>query len=158
MPNPFPLPTPAKRLMARAPHGSVKFLSVGVTGLAVHSLLFTALFRGVGLGDTLSWLIALGVATLVTWTLNRRLTFAPSGRGHLAEALRYVLVTAVSQGISYGVFLGLGVEAPHLPRTLALIVGAGVATVFSYTGQRFFTFAAPKTITGEPVISDIPVA
>ena len=158
MPIPFPLHTPAKRLMARAPQGSVKFLSVGVTGLAVHSLLFTALFKGLGLGDTLSWLGALCVATTVTWTLNRRLTFAPSGRGHLAEAIRYVLVTVVSQGISYGVFLGLGMEAPHLPRTLALIVGAGVATVFSYTGQRFFTFAAPKTITGEPVISDIPVA
>ena len=158
MPKPFPLHTPAKRLMARAPQGSVKFLSVGVTGLAVLHLLFTALFKGLGLGDTLSWLIALGVATGVTWTLNRRLTFAPSGRGHLAEATRYVLVTAVSQGISYGVFLGLGVEASHLPRTLALIVGAGVATVFSYTGQRFFTFAPPKAITGEHVISDSPVA
>ncbi len=158
MPIPFPLHTPAKRLMARAPQGALRFLSVGVTGLAVHSLLFTALYKGLGVGDKLSWLVALCIATAVTWTLNRRLTFAPSGRGRLAEGVRYVLVTAVSQGISYGVFLGLGVEAPHLPRTLALIVGAGVATIFSYTGQRFFTFAAPKTITGEPVISDIPVA
>ena len=98
------------------------------------------------------------MATVVTWTLNRRLTFAPSGRSRLAEGVRYIVVTVVAQGVSYGVFLGLGQAAPHLSRTLALIVGAGVATVFSYTGQRFFTFAAPRTDAGEPVISDIPVA
>ena len=157
MPKRFPLPTPVQRLMARAPKGAVAFLSVGVSGLAVHTALFTALFH-LNLGDKLSWWLALCAATVVTWTLNRRLTFAPSGRGRVAEAVRYVLVTAVAQGVSYGVFLGLGVAAPHLPRPLALIVGAGVATLFSYTGQRFFTFAAPRTLAGEPVISDIPVA
>ena len=158
MPKSFPLHTPAKRLIGRAPKGSLRFLSVGVSGLAVHTLLFTALFRLAGVGDKPSWWLALCVATAVTWTLNRRLTFAPSGRGHMAEAVRYIVVTVVAQGISYGVFLALGGLEPHLPRTLALIVGAGVATVFSYTGQRFFTFAAPRTAQGEPVISDIPVA
>ena len=39
-----------------------------------------------------------------------------------------------------------------------MIVGAGVATLFSYTGQRFFTFAAPRTPDGEIVVTDIPVA
>jgi putative flippase GtrA len=149
---------PLGRLLARAPKGALRFLSVGVTGLAVHTLLFTALFKLAGLGDKASWWIALIVATAITWSLNRRVTFGPSGRGHMAEIVRYTLVTAVAQGISYSVFLGLGSVAPHLPRTIALIVGAGVATIFSYTGQRFFTFAAPKTPAGEPVISDIPVA
>lgn len=149
-------PGPVKRLLGLVPKGMLRFLAVGVTGLAVHSLLFTVLhIRGVG--ERTAWWIALLVATTVTWTLNRRVTFAPSGRGRLAEIVRYALVTAVAQGISYSVFLALGSVAPHLPRTLALIVGAGVATVFSYSGQRFFTFAAPKTADGETVISDIPV-
>ncbi len=158
MPIRFPLHTPAKRLIARAPQGSLPFLSVGMTGLAVHSLMFTTLFHVAGLDDKLAWLISICIATSVTWVLNRRLTFAASGRGRGAEAGRYILVTAISQGISYGVFLGLGVETPHLPRTLALMIGAAVATFFSYTGQRFFTFAAPRTPAGEPVITDIPVA
>lgn len=148
---------PVKRMLDAIPRGMFRFLSVGVTGLAVHSLLFTVLLHAAGLGERMSWWIALCVATTVTWTLNRKLTFAPSGRGRWAEISRYVLVTAVAQGISYAVFLSLGGVAPHLPRTLALIVGAGVATLFSYTGQRFFTFAAPKTADGETVISDIPV-
>jgi putative flippase GtrA len=150
-------PGPVKRLLGLVPKGMLRFLSVGVTGLAVHSLLFTLLHSVAGVGERLAWWIALAVATVVTWTLNRRVTFAPSGRGRVAEIVRYALVTAVAQGISYSVFLALGSVAPHLPRTLALIVGAGVATLFSYSGQRFFTFAAPKTADGETVISDIPV-
>src|ERR1700734_3368448 len=88
-----------KRLFSLIPRGMFRFLSVGVTGLAVHSLLFTVLFHR-RLGEHVSWWIALCVATLVTWTLNRRLTFAPSGRGRWAEIARYALVTAVAQGIS----------------------------------------------------------
>jgi putative flippase GtrA len=147
----------AERLLGVIPKGMIRFLSVGVSGLAIHSLLFTVLLHGAGVGEHVSWWTALIVATAVTWTLNRKLTFSPSGRGQGAEIARYVLVTAVAQGISYSVFLALGGLAPHLPRTIALIAGAGVATIFSYTGQRFFTFAAPKTADGEPVISDIPV-
>ena len=141
-----------------APKSLLRFLGVGVTGLAVHTALFTLQFHVLGVGDKTAWWVALLVATAVTWTLNRRMTFAPSGRGRVAEIARYVLVTAVAQGISYSVFLGLGGFAPHLPRAIAVIAGSGVATLFSYTGQRFFTFAAPKTAAGEPIISDIPVA
>jgi putative flippase GtrA len=147
----------ASRLAAMAPKGIFRFLSVGVTGLAVHTSLFTLQFHLLHLDDKLAWIVALLIATGVTWTLNRKLTFAPSGRGRRAEGARYALVTIVSQGISYSVFLGLGGLAPHLPRAIALIVGSGVATIFSYTGQRFFTFAAPKTAAGETIITDIPV-
>lgn len=146
-----------KRVFGLIPRGMMRFLSVGVTGLAVHTLLFTVLVHATLVGERVAWWIALTVATVVTWTLNRKLTFTPSGRGRLAEITRYALVTAVAQGISYSVFLALGGLAPHLPRTLALIMGAGIATLFSYSGQRFFTFAAPKTADGETVISDIPV-
>ena len=101
---------------------------------------------------------ALGVATTVTWTLNRRLSFAASGRTRGAEAARYLIVTALAQGISFCTFLLTGQIVPWLPASLAVVVGAGVATLFSYTGQRFFTFAAPRDAAGEPIISDIPVA
>ena len=158
MTQPSTLSGHVERLRARAPKGVFSFLSVGVTGLAVHTGLFTLQFHVLGVNDKLAWWIALLIATTVTWTLNRKLTFEPSGRGQTAEIVRYALVTAVAQGVSYSVFLSLGSMAPHLPRAIALIAGSAVATLFSYTGQRFFTFAAPKTADGEPVISDIPVA
>ena len=153
MPKPFPLPTPAQRLLDRAPKGLAAFLSVGVSGLAAHTALFTLLWRA-GVDKRLAWLAALVVATALTWTLNRRLTFAASGRRRASEALRYVLVTAVAQGVSFGVFMLTGRLLPAFPPSLAVMVGAGVATLFSYTGQRFFTFAAPTPAAVPP---EVPV-
>jgi putative flippase GtrA len=168
MPNPFPLPTPAQRLLERAPKGLAAFLSVGVTGLAVHmalvgllSHLFASLSSSaaraaqVGLQRSLAWWIALAVATFVTWRLNRRFTFAASGRASGGEVWRYILVTLVSQGISFSVFKLVGALLPAFPASLAVLPGAVVATLFSYTGQRFFTFAAPNVEAA--VVPEVPV-
>ena len=167
MPNPFPLPTPARRLLERAPKGLAAFLSVGVTGLAVHMTLvgvLTHLFAAAGLGaapatvriaQSLAWWVALAVATFVTWRLNRRFTFASAGKASGSEILRYILVTLVAQGISFSVFTLVGAFLAGFPPSLAVLPGAVVATLFSYTGQRFFTFAAPNVEAA--VVPEIPV-
>ena len=49
-------------------------------------------------------LVSLACATLVTWRLNRALTFNASGRRQRDEALRYASVTAVAQGTSFTIF------------------------------------------------------
>ncbi len=176
MPNPFPLPTPARRLLERAPKGLAAFLSVGVTGLAVHMALVGVLSRviaaGFGAGavavrlgrepafsfnpsQSLAWWTALAVATFVTWRLNRRFTFASAGRASASEIRRYIGVTLVAQGVSFSVFTLVGAFAAWFPPSLAVLPGAVVATLFSYTGQRFFTFAAPNVEAA--VIPEIPV-
>ena len=164
MPNPFPLPTPARRLLERAPKGLTAFLSVGVTGLAVHMTLvgvLTHLFAQAsgapqtGVARSFAWWIALAVATFVTWRLNRRFTFAATGKASGSEVRRYVLVTLVAQGISFSVFKLVGAFLPGFPPSLAVLPGAVVATLFSYTGQRFFTFAAPNVEAA--VVPEIPV-
>jgi putative flippase GtrA len=175
MPKPFPLHHSAQRLIARAPKGLVAFLSVGVTGLAVHMALvglLSHLFMAAGLGgaqttvhmaheprfnpaQSLAWWIALAVATFVTWRLNRRFTFASSGRASGSEIRRYILVTLVAQGISFSVFTMVGAFFAWFPPSLAVLPGAVVATLFSYTGQRFFTFSAPNVEAA--VVPEIPV-
>jgi putative flippase GtrA len=170
MPNPFPLPTPVQRLVERAPKGLAAFLSVGVTGLAIHMALVGALvrlFAGLAAGAhkvpaaqagadrSAAWWIALAAATFVTWRLNRRFTFAASGRASGGEVWRYILVTLVSQGISFSVFKLVGALLPWFPASLAVLPGAVVATLFSYTGQRYFTFAAPNVEAA--VVPEVPV-
>ena len=103
-----------------------------------------------------AWLSALVVATIVTWSLNRKLTFAATGRNSGWEILRYTLVTGVSQAVSFGVFMGMTSALPHTAPQIWLIFGAVVATAFSYTGQRFFTFAPAKP-TDVIVVGDTPV-
>jgi len=130
----------AARLSAPLPTGLVRFLGVGLTGLAVQTMVFTVLFR-LGADKSLAWLVGMVLATGVTWALNRRFTFGSSGRRRRHEFLRYMLVTAVAQSVSFALFHGFLAFAPMIPPPIDVILGAVIATVFSYTGQRFFTFA-----------------
>src|SRR5262245_64233671 len=93
---------PLRRLVERLPR-PLRFLGVGGIGLATDLLVFTALI--------LHWphplaarVISLACATVVTWRLNRALTFDRSGRMQAEEAMRYLGVTDVAQGESYAVF------------------------------------------------------
>lgn len=134
----------------RLPRGVVRFLGVGLFGLAMQTGVFSAL-NAANINKSLAWLIGLAAATALTWALNRRFTFAASGRRRRSEVVRYGLVTLVAQSISFGVFRLMLAIMPHLAPSMDLIVGAVAATAFSYTGQRFFTFAPkPSPGTAEP--------
>ena len=83
----------------------------------------------------------LAAATLVTWRLNRALTFDRSGRQPGEEAMRYAAVTAASQGTSYAVFATLVLTVfMGLPQA-ALVAGAAVGAIVGYNGHRLFAFA-----------------
>jgi putative flippase GtrA len=133
-----------ERLQALAPKGLVRFLSIGLVGLAVDSAVFAVFFYLVHFDKALARAIALPIATFATWLLNRRHTFEATGRPKRHEVMRYAVVTACAQGVSYSVFLAVCAALPTLPPNIALVVGAVVAAAFSYSGQRFFTFAPVK--------------
>lgn len=116
-----------------------RFLMVGCAGLALDAGLFSWL-ASEGLAEPLARAVSLGAATLLTWRLNRRFTFGDSRRVQPSEGGWYGAVALGAQGLSYLVFLGLREAAPGLPALSALLVGAVVATAFSYSGQRFLTF------------------
>jgi putative flippase GtrA len=145
-----------ERLGLPLPKSLILFVCVGLTGLAVHTAVFSLLFRSRWLNYSEAWLTALATATLVTWSLNRRFTFADSGRHGGWEILRYALVTVLAQSVSYAVSRGLLAVAPQLPPELAVIMGAVAATAFSYTGQRFFTFAPAREVQ-VVAVGDTPV-
>ena len=139
----LPLPAFARRLLARAPHGLVRFLAVGVGGLAVD-IAILRLLESHGVGHAGARAVSLGVATVVTWILNRHFTFGMSGRQARAELGRYALVALLAQSVNYLIFLGVCAAWPSLSHSLAAVIGAVAATGFSYSGQRFFTFAPAR--------------
>lgn len=132
-------PAFVERLLALAPKGLIRFLVVGVGGLSVDVAVLWLLEQA-GLDHRLARFLSLAVATVVTWALNRHFTFGESGRQSRVEFGRYALVALVAQSINYLVFVGVLEAFPHMVHTLAAVIGAVVATGFSYTGQRFFTF------------------
>jgi putative flippase GtrA len=136
---------PASRVRAlimRTPR-TIRFLAVGALGLAIDIVVFTAVLWA-GVHPLVAQPVALAIATLVTWRLNRLITFDASGRSQGEEAVRYGLVTVVSQGASYLVFAVLVVSVfVPLPQA-AIVAGAAVGALISYNGHRLFAFAPRK--------------
>lgn len=130
---------PLRMLAQRLPR-PLRFLGVGGLGLTTDFCVFTILM-GYAPRPLLVRLVSLALATLVTWRLNRALTFDDSGRHPGDEAARYALVTAVSQGTSYAVFAALVLTvSAGLPQA-ALVIGAVVGAVVGYNGHRLYAFA-----------------
>ena len=118
----------------------LRFLVVGAAGLLTDIAAFTVII-GMGNHPLAARLASLAMATLVTWRLNRALTFAPSGRRQSEEALRYALVTTVAQGTNYAVFAALFVSVLAAAPRMALLAGAAAGATLSYTGHLIFSFA-----------------
>jgi putative flippase GtrA len=130
---------PLRALAERLPR-PLRFLGVGGLGLTTDFCVFTILI-GHEPRPLLMRVFSLAAATLVTWRLNRALTFDHSGRQQHDEAMRYAAVTAVSQGTSYAVFAALVLTAFGAMPQLALFIGAVVGAAVGYNGHRLFAFA-----------------
>ena len=117
----------------------IRFLMVGLAGLAVDAGLFHWLY-GSNVIAPVARAISLVIATLVTWSLNRTFTFDPSGHRPIHEALRYAGVALVAQGFNYLMFLILlhVTGAAHPLRML--VVTAVMTAALSFTGQSLFAF------------------
>ena len=146
---------PLRRCVGKLPR-PFRFLAVGSIGLLFDLTVFTLVIAA-GLHPLGARLVSLAVATVVTWRLNRALTFDPSGRRQSEEALRYALVTATAQGTNYAVFASLVVSifAP-LPQA-ALLAGAAAGAGLSYAGHRLFSFAGRRAVL-PPDVSNQEVA
>jgi putative flippase GtrA len=132
-------PDPLRALAEHLPR-PLRFLGVGGIGLTTDICVFTILI-GYAPRPLLMRLFSLALATVVTWRLNRALTFDNSGRRQGDEAMRYAAVTAASQGTSYAVFAALVLTAFAALPQAALIAGAVVGAIVGYNGHRLFAFA-----------------
>lgn len=117
----------------------VRFLAVGGVGLFTDLAIFTALIAH-SQNPLAARAVSLVIATLVTWRLNRALTFDRSGRRPADEALRYAMVAAAAQALSYAVFAALVVTVLSAIPQLAVLIGAASGALVSYLGQAMFAF------------------
>lgn len=129
-----------------------RFLVVGALGLMTDLGSFT-LIQNFGVSALVARLFSLALATLITWRLNRALTFDRSGRRQHREAMRYAAVTATAQGTSYAIFAVLTLTLLSAFPQAAIVVGAACGALISYNGHRLFAFA-PVTPNNNPEPGD----
>jgi len=145
---------PVRRLVQVLPR-PLRFLSVGGLGLITDLAVFTVIIAH-SPHPLLARLVSLAIATLVTWRLNRALTFDRSGRHSADEAMRYAAVAASAQAVSYVVFAVLVVTTLATMPQLAVMIGAACGALVSYSGQALFAFRPhrPRPRPGRQIPSE----
>jgi putative flippase GtrA len=133
------------RVLAERLPRVLRFLGVGGVGLATDLTVFTLLLA-YGTHPLVARLISLTAATLVTWRLNRALTFDRSGRHQGEEAVRYAAVTVTAQCLSYATFAVLVLTVCASVPQAALVIGAALGAFISYNGHRHVAFAPRKIL------------
>lgn len=84
--------------------------------------------------------LAIASAMACTYGINRTFTFGASHRRVSVEGARYGSVGIASALINYAVYSSCLLVFPVVSPYLALILGSGSATVFSYFGYSRFVF------------------
>jgi putative flippase GtrA len=134
-------------MLHRLPASVCNFAAIGALGFVIDASLLSALTHGAGWSPWAARAPSFTAAVLVTWLLNRRLTFR--GRGlqrRSVEALGYGTIQAVGAGINLLVF---GVCLATFPRLAALpvipfAVGSGVAMLFNYVALQRLLYARER--------------
>lgn len=118
----------------------LRFLAVGAVGFAADLAAFSLLRLTVP--DVPARLLAVTFAVTVTWALNRRFTFAASGRPMMSEWLRYNATSAAGAATNAAVSLTLlRVTDGAIGGPLALAAGSVAALAVNYILAKRFAFS-----------------
>lgn len=96
--------------------------------------------RGLAMSPFLARPIGIGAAIVVSWWINRTITFAHTLPPSLAELLRFAAVSGSAQVVNYGVFAAALLAVPSLEPLIAFVLACLVSMVISYNGYRHGVF------------------
>ncbi|MDJ0922190.1 MAG: GtrA family protein [Henriciella sp.] len=116
-----------------------RFGLVGGLAFVVDVCLTVTLMEN-GLDPFSARLIAIPIAMLVGWRLNRALTFGASGTSQSREGARYALVSVAAAGVNYTVYTLLMLALPGLWAIIAIAAATMVSMLVSFTGYQYFAF------------------
>jgi putative flippase GtrA len=83
---------------------------------------------------------------VVSWLVNRRVTFAVKASPSLREFGRFAAVSWTSQAVNYLLFASVLVARPTTPPLLALVFASLAAMFVSYFGFRYGVFRHPAAV------------
>ncbi|MFT5510303.1 MAG: putative flippase GtrA [Hyphomicrobiaceae bacterium] len=117
------------------------FIAAGLAALAVDAAVLTLLTEWLVLSPYVARLFSISAAMVVSWQINRRVTFAVRTPSSLAEFTRFAAVSWIAQTVNYTVFAVILLIWPDTSPLIALVAASLVAMFVSYTGFRFGVFA-----------------
>jgi putative flippase GtrA len=125
------------------------FVGVGLVAMLAHYGLLIGLVESRLMAPVPATLVGYLAGGLVSYTLNRRHTFA-SGRPHTEAVWRFAIVAGVGFCLTY-VFMHIFVDrlaAPYIP---AQVVTTGIVMFWSFAANKLWTFGlAAESAAGNP--------
>jgi len=121
------------------------FVLAGGLAFSTDAAILEGLTRFAGLSPFLARPFGICTAMVVSWLVNRTVTFAMRTPPRLSEFLKFAAVAWSAQALNYCVFALILLAAPQSPPFIALVLACLVAMFFSYTGYRFGVFRKPST-------------
>ncbi len=136
------------RLRFRRSEELLRFLLVGISGVAVNMAVFLGLTRLAGIPLEAASPVAIETSILSNFALHSTWTFRDRPRTPLAARLwRFHLVALVAAGVNYGLLLllarGLGWHD-----AVANLLGIGAGTVVNYAMNSLWTWKRPEEAQG----------
>ena len=113
------------------------FASVGVVATGVHYTILILLVERGGLAPVIATTIGLLVGAIVSYTLNRRLTF--EARPAVGSSFaKFLGLGSLGAGMNAGIVAGL--SALHVHYLLAQAVATCIVLFWNYFSARYFVF------------------
>jgi putative flippase GtrA len=116
------------------------FIAAGLAALAVDALILWLATDWLQISPYVARLFSISCAMVVSWQINRRLTFAVTAPATLHEFGRFAAVSWIAQAVNYAAFAGILVARPGTWPVFALISASLIAMFVSYAGFRFGVF------------------
>lgn len=116
------------------------FALAGMLALTTDGIVLESL-TGAGWHPLVARPFAIAMAMVVSWLVNRRITFAMQSRPSLREYGRFAAVSWSAQAVNYLVFGAILIAHTTTPPLLALVLASLVAMFVSYFGFRYGVFA-----------------
>lgn len=116
------------------------FVLAGTLAYLTDATVYMLLMQLTPVPALLARLASISVAMIVSWLVNRSLTFAVEKAPSLKELLQFAGMAWISAAVNYGVFAALLLTVPDLWPPLAIALSSLVAMVVAYVGMRFAVF------------------
>lgn len=116
------------------------FVFAGAVAFSVDSAILMLLTRLLHVPVLVSRLIAITLAMVASWLINRTITFPVDGRPTRAEFARFAAVGWAAAAVNYGIFALLILAWPSLHPVAAIAIASLFAMTFAYLGMRFGVF------------------
>ncbi len=118
------------------------FLLAGSLAFVTDVGVFQLLHAGLTIAPLIARPLSISVAMVVSWALNRTLTFPVAGPPRLSEFLHFAALAWVAAAFNYAVFAGVLWLYPAIWPPLVIFIASLAAMVLAYLNMRFSVFRA----------------